>query len=325
MAQPMISVIVPIYGVEAFLPACLDSLLAQRYAHYELILVNDGSPDNSWRVMQEYAAKDSRVRIFQKENGGVSSARNFGLAQAQGEYITFVDPDDTVDPLLLSLLLKAAENCNMSMARCGWQAVAEGESVLAVEEDGSKPICVQLADYSCLSRRAISCCWGVLYSAELLLGMRFDEMLYYGEDTLFVMQALKKAGAFASLELPLYHYVQHSTSFTKQRFSMRQYSEIASWEKIGELVQDGPAKLRRSVQVRTLEVYAHVYYRMAHSEYSNAEMEKVILQKLRCKWPDAFLMRHQCLRERGKVWMLILCPRLARALWRVGKRMKRQG
>lgn len=105
MAQPLISVIVPIYGVEAFLSACLDSLLAQRYAHYELILVNDGSPDNSWRVMQEYAAKDSRVRIFQKENGGVSSARNFGLAQARGDYITFVDPDDTVDPLLLLLLL----------------------------------------------------------------------------------------------------------------------------------------------------------------------------------------------------------------------------
>lgn len=155
--------------------------------------------------------------------------------------------------------------------------------------------------------------------------MRFDEMLYYGEDTLFVMQALKKAGAFASLELPLYHYVQHSGSFTNQRFSMRQYSEMASWEKIGELVQDGPAKLRRSVQVRTLEVYAHVYYRIAHSEYSNAETEKVILQKLRCKWPDAFLMRHQCLRERGKVWMLILCPELAKALWRVGKWVKRQG
>ena len=94
--QPLISVIVPVYKVEKYLPACLDSLLAQTYQNFELLLVDDGSPDKCWEILQQYAAQDARVCIFRKENGGVSSARNFGLEQARGEYICFVDSDDLV-------------------------------------------------------------------------------------------------------------------------------------------------------------------------------------------------------------------------------------
>ena len=85
--SPLISVIVPVYKVEKYLPACLDSLLAQTYQNFELLLVDDGSPDKCWEILQQYAAQDARVCIFRKENGGVSSARNFGLEQARGEYI----------------------------------------------------------------------------------------------------------------------------------------------------------------------------------------------------------------------------------------------
>lgn len=105
--SPLISVIVPVYKVEKYLPACLDSLLAQTYRNFELIVVNDGSPDSCWQIMQRYAAQDARVRIFNKENGGVSSARNFGLDVARGEYIGFVDSDDLVLPQYLEWLYDA--------------------------------------------------------------------------------------------------------------------------------------------------------------------------------------------------------------------------
>ena len=104
--SPLISVIVPVYKVEKYLPACLDSLLAQTYRNFELIVVNDGSPDDCWQIMQRYAAQDARVRIFNKENGGVSSARNFGLDVARGEYIGFVDSDDFVLPQYLELAVR---------------------------------------------------------------------------------------------------------------------------------------------------------------------------------------------------------------------------
>lgn len=92
--KPTVSIIVPVYNVEKYLPACIDSILAQTFRDFELILVDDGSPDGSQAILEQYAQKDSRVRAFRKENGGVSSARNFGLERAEGEYIGFVDADE---------------------------------------------------------------------------------------------------------------------------------------------------------------------------------------------------------------------------------------
>ena len=95
--MPKISVIVPVYKAEAYLDRCIESILAQTYTDFELILVNDGSPDNCGAICDEYAEKDPRVRVIHKENGGVSTARNAGLAAATGEFIAFVDPDDWVE------------------------------------------------------------------------------------------------------------------------------------------------------------------------------------------------------------------------------------
>lgn len=96
--MPLISVVVPVFKAEKYLPACIESLLAQTYPNMEFILVDDGSPDNSLKICQEYAAKDSRIRVIHQENAGCATARNTGLAAAKGEYIGFVDSDDTIRP-----------------------------------------------------------------------------------------------------------------------------------------------------------------------------------------------------------------------------------
>ena len=97
LSSPKISVIVPVYKVEEYLHRCIDSILSQSFTDFELILVDDGSPDNCGKICDEYAQKDSRVRVFHKPNGGVSSARNLGLDNANGEWIAFIDSDDYVD------------------------------------------------------------------------------------------------------------------------------------------------------------------------------------------------------------------------------------
>ena len=104
MENELISVIVPIYNVENYLRMCLDSIQNQTYKNFECLLINDGSPDNSAEICREYAAKDSRFRYFEKENGGVSSARNLGIERSEGVYITFVDSDDWVEPDYLEVL-----------------------------------------------------------------------------------------------------------------------------------------------------------------------------------------------------------------------------
>ena len=98
MNNPKVSVIVPVYNVEKLLQRCIDSILAQTFTDFELLLIDDGSKDKSGEICDEYAAKDSRIRVFHKQNGGVSTARNLGIDKAQGEWIYFVDSDDIVLP-----------------------------------------------------------------------------------------------------------------------------------------------------------------------------------------------------------------------------------
>lgn len=118
MTNPKISVIVPVYNVEKYLHRCIDSILAQTFTDFELLLINDGSKDNSGIICDEYAAKDNRVRVFHKENGGASTARNMGLDNAKGEWIAFVDSDDWIEAEMYKEMLDIAENSSVDAVYC---------------------------------------------------------------------------------------------------------------------------------------------------------------------------------------------------------------
>ncbi len=107
---PKLSIIIPIYNVEKYLPTCIESFLSQTYTDFELLLIDDGSPDSCGQICDEYAAKDSRIRVFHKENEGVSRARNLGLDNARGEIISFVDADDWVTPSYCDTIVSNMEN-----------------------------------------------------------------------------------------------------------------------------------------------------------------------------------------------------------------------
>lgn len=119
--KPIISIIVPIYNVEKYLPRCIESILNQNFKQFELILVNDGSTDNSAKVCDIYDKKDNRIKVIHKKNGGVSSARNAGLKVVNGEYIGFVDPDDYIDKYMYKILYELCENntCDIGICKLG--------------------------------------------------------------------------------------------------------------------------------------------------------------------------------------------------------------
>ncbi len=131
LTPPKISVIVPVYKVEKYLPECIDSILAQTFTDFELILVDDGSPDNSGKICDDYAARDSRIRVFHKENGGVSSARNLGIKNAQSDYIAFLDSDDWWKPEFLEKMLALAQKYPPAGCCCCWMTFSTqtGESI----------------------------------------------------------------------------------------------------------------------------------------------------------------------------------------------------
>lgn len=113
-----VSVIIPVYNVEKYLPECLDSLLAQTYPHWQAICVNDGSKDNSLQILQQYAAKDKRFVIIDQKNAGVSAARNTALQKASGDYITFLDSDDMLCCQFMEYMVGALENTDSDMVWC---------------------------------------------------------------------------------------------------------------------------------------------------------------------------------------------------------------
>lgn len=123
--QPKVSVIVPVYGVEKQLPRCIESLLAQTYEKIEILLVDDGSRDASGRICDDYAAKDERIKVLHKENGGVSSARNLGLSAITGEYLLFLDGDDALEPNTIKACLDAATDGNYDLVCFGYQLFLE--------------------------------------------------------------------------------------------------------------------------------------------------------------------------------------------------------
>lgn len=204
------SLIVPVYKVERFLERCVESVLGQTFADFELILVDDGSPDRCGEMCDRYAAKDDRIAAIHQENSGVSAARNRGIAAASGEYVAFVDADD-----LVSLdFLQCADAClrsypNADIVQFGWRSFVEGESFAQVV---NKPGEVQVYDQNDAMQAFLRfntfthAPWGKMIRRSLLEGIEFPLGIKVGEDLHVSYRLLGKANNIISTDAVAYYY-----------------------------------------------------------------------------------------------------------------------
>ena len=238
-----VSVIVPVYQVEAYLPKCLDSILAQTFADFELILVDDGTKDGCPAIMQAYAQRDGRIRQIHKENGGLSSARNAGLDAARGEYIAFVDADDYVAPRWLEETVRAADETGAQQVLYNYALVVDGQEqgpYLRFERGTIDVDRLGLANYFYrywMPYRHGQEAWSKLYRRSVIEenGLRFapnDEI--FAEDTLFSAQYLLHTHKIAALDTPYVYYVQRGDSLMgmkKPRLARRLMTlSVRLWE-----------------------------------------------------------------------------------------------
>lgn len=202
-----ISVIIPVYNVEPFLPACLDSVLAQSHRDMEIILVNDGSADDSGAICDRYAALDDRIRVLHKENGGVSSARNRGLELATGELISFIDSDDTLDPDMYERLVHYMQVHGADISHCGYKHLVRDEVRLINDTRQVRPQTREEALECLISGRLFSgSLWCKLFRRELLDGLSFREDLKNNEDILFCFEIFNRSQCSVFADFPLYNY-----------------------------------------------------------------------------------------------------------------------
>ena len=210
-----VSIIVPIYKVEKYLNKCIDSILAQTFTDFELILVDDGSPDNCGKICDEYAEKDSRIKVIHQVNSGVSSARNTGLKTAKGKYVGFVDPDDYLEPEFYEKMTNLITRDDTDLVICGVRKVFE-DGKCAVEKLTNNKVSAQnaineLFDVNGLNLRPSV--WNKLFKTEMI-GC-FDEKISVSEDLKFCVEYLLKCKNVSYIEQNLYNNVQRNGSLTK--------------------------------------------------------------------------------------------------------------
>lgn len=206
---PKISVIVPVYKAENYLHRCVDSLLAQTFEDFEILLVDDGSPDASGAICDEYAQKDHRIRVFHKENGGVSSARQCGIDHAQGEYTIHADPDDWVDVSMLEELYAKAKVEDADMVICDFYEEYKDKQIYRKQQPTALDSDTVLKE---LFQQLHGSCWNKLVKRACYkeYGIEFDQELSFCEDLYFHASLLRNPIRISYLPKAFYHYDQTS-------------------------------------------------------------------------------------------------------------------
>lgn len=221
--NPYVSIIVPVYKVEKYIRQCIDSILAQTFTDWEVLLVDDGSPDNSGSICDEYALNDSRISVLHKCNAGVSSARNLGIENAKGEWITFIDADDFIGTKYLEQIKTSVAKCpDVDLIHCGCQNYMNGTiSINQQYEDFESDDCSILFNRF---RGLVATKW---FKRDIIIkyNIRFDEKIKIAEDYIFTVDYIHHINKYAFNSCLDYFYRIHSQSVTHSIHTVIDYDK----------------------------------------------------------------------------------------------------
>lgn len=218
----LISIIVPVYNIEQYLPKCIESIKQQTYRNLEIILVDDGSTDDSGRICDEMALTDERIKVIHKKNGGLADARNAGINAATGGYIGFVDGDDYIDDDMYELLYDAARNTGAEIASCGVYYEDRGDIINKARYSEDTLVLDRTQTYAALFGYPdiLGCsCWNKLYVKSVFESMRFKDV--HSEDLEFLYRAIDTVKSVICINEVKYHYICREGSTCRRSFNER--------------------------------------------------------------------------------------------------------
>ena len=277
---PLISVIVPIYNVEKYLDKCVDSIVKQSYENLEIILVDDGSPDKCPKKCKEWIKKDRRIKVIHKKNGGLSDARNAGLDKAKGEYITFIDSDDYVEPNYVEFLYRniVKEKADISM---GKQYVRYPKKTYNTGT-GNRYV---LNAHDCLDKLLYSedfdvSAWGKLYKRELFNDARFIKGRLF-EDTALCYKLIDKSKKIVLDSQPIYYYIMRNNSITNKKFNDSKMDMIISTEEMTDYISKRYPDLKNGCDRRMMFAHLSTLSQLARSKDKNKKYEKELMNYIK--------------------------------------------
>lgn len=319
MEKPLISIIVPIYNIKEYLPRCVRSIIAQTYKNLEILLIDDGSTDGTGELCEELAKEDDRIRVFHKENGGSSSARNLGIDRAQGEYLGFVDSDDYIDSHMYEHLYEAIEKYNVTVAQVGRDELdEEGRMLPNICEPPHSAICMENVDFLrelLLHRGDCSFCTKLL-KKELFEIQQFPVGVL-NEDFHLLVNLLPQIGIIASLPQQDYHVFCRMGSNTRKQegFSRVFADNVDNADMVTEIVKQNYPELKE--EVFRFGIFQRIDY-MLHIPINRMnkdnEMYRRIVKYLRKNWMQS--MTNSILTFKNKCYHTVfsIAPKAARQL-----------
>ncbi len=298
-----ISVIIPVYNVESFLKKCVDSIINQTYPNLEIILVDDGSPDNCGRLCDEFAANDSRIVVIHKENGGLSDARNVGISASSGEYITFVDSDDYVAKDYVEFLydlIKKEDNIDISVCCCS--AVYGLDNVIDNTTNYFAVSNPHDALENMLYDRGIGVsAWAKLYSRRIFENVRFPKGRLF-EDSAVVQKTFLQCKKISIGLVSKYFYIIRGNSITNDNFTKSKMDLIKSTEEMcDEIVLTYP-DLKSACNRRIMYAYLSTLTQLAMSKQRFPYEQKVLMKYIRANRFD--VLKDSSIPKRDRVALI---------------------
>lgn len=231
----MISVIIPAYNIAPYLERCIDSILNQTYTNFEILIVNDGSTDETTDLCDKLALRDNRIRVFHKQNGGVSSARNLAIENAKGDMISIIDGDDWVEPTLFEDAVNSMKRNNAQVFMFEYFVDKNDESVKHRVSDSKYGVLDTETALVYTISPDNNFCVTKIFDKNLLCGAKFNENIILGEDTLFICEIVARAKTVFYSDNAYYHYVIRENSAITSAFNIRKMTGIDAYQKELEL------------------------------------------------------------------------------------------
>ena len=299
----LISIIVPVYNVENYLDACMRGIMNQTYSNIEIVLVDDGTTDNSGEMCDQYARLDGRIKVIHKENGGLSDARNKGIVQANGDYIMFIDSDDVVSYNLVEYLYKLVKDNSADIAICDTVHCYSNEKVIFKEETNIKLFESEDAIAEMLYQKSflVSAC-GKLYRKEYFEEILFPKGMLF-EDSAIMYKIFDKANKIVYGNAKLYGYMHREGSITTAKFSKKDCDILLICDQLMEYMANRSKKLQKAARAYYITANLRVYLNANPKEDFETEI-RICRRNIIKNWLDVFLDKR--IRNKLRVSLVLL-------------------
>lgn len=226
--QDLVSIIVPVYNCENFIKDCIESLINQTWKNIEIIIVDDGSEDNTKNIVQNYCLIDSRIKLYSKSNSGPSVARNYGISKSSGKYISFCDADDTLSENYIKKLVELAINDNYDIVVCGYTDISKYGEVNLNDFYKDKNQLDKKEFTNCIFKGVGGTVWGKLFKREIINNnnIKFNPQIYMCEDMIFVLNYAMKCRSYGAIKDYLYKYNRLNANSISKRLNLKYYDNL---------------------------------------------------------------------------------------------------